>query len=408
VAWGGSRTEGPGALFLATCALLLPAAANGQAASAVSPYVEEKVVHDDNVFRLSGGIDPAPAIGSSARGDTYNVTSAGLNLDLPVSRQRLAASLSVNDSRYSRFGALNYTGHDLRATWLWQVGSGASGQLGYSDSSTLASFANLLGTAPDHLTLRQAFATGTFLLTPRWQMQAGLSGMTQRNSDAARRMNDVDIADAEFALRYVTPAEMSLGLSVSAEGGSFPVPQAIAGMQLDNAYRQRRIGLVGEWPVTAASRLSGRIGGVGRRYEQLPQRDFDRATARLQYDWKPTPKTSLTAIAQRDLSPFEYVRSSAVMVRGLTLRPTYNATPKLDISGTFDFVTRDFLGDPAVALGLASARSDRLRSVGVLVSYRASGALTLQLSGVHERRSSNVDFGDYQADVVSLSVRLAF
>ena len=400
--------NGPGAVALAACALLPPAAAWGQAPSAVSPFVEEKIVHDDNVFRLSDSVDSSALIGSSSKADTYRVTSFGLNLDLPVSRQRLVASLAVNDSRYHRFGALDYTGHDLRAAWLWQAGSSASGQLGYSDSSTLASFANILGTAPDHLRLRQGFFNGAYLVTPSWRIQAGANRLEQRNSDPARQVNDADIVDGEVALGYVTPAGSSLGLSTRAESGSFAEQQPVAGTPVDNAYRQYRIGLVAEWPVTAASRLGGRIDRVGRRYDQLPQRDFDGTTGRLQYDWKATGKLGLTAIAQRDISPFEYVRSSFVLVKGLTLRPTYSATSKVDIAAALDFVTRDFLGDPSVALGVAPARRDRVRSTGVLVSYRPLKIVTLQVSALHETRSSNVAFGDYVASVVSLSVRLAF
>ncbi len=401
--------NGPGAAALAACALLLPAAAAwGQAPSAVSPFVEEKIVHDDNVFRLSDSADSNALIGSSSKADTYRVTSFGLNLDLPVSRQRLVASLAVNDSRYHRFGALDYTGHDLRTAWLWQAGSSASGQLGYSDSSTLASFANILGTAPDHLRLRQGFFNGAYLVTPSWRIQAGANRLEQRNSDPARQVNDADIVDGEVALSYVTPARSSLGLSTRAERGSFPEQQPIAGTFVDNEYRQYRIGLVAEWPVTAASRLGGRIDRVSRRYDQLPQRDFEGTTGRLQYDWKPTGKLGLAAIAQRDISPFEYVRSSFVLVKGLTLRPTYSVTPKVDIAAALDFVTRDYLGDPSVALGVAQERRDRVRAASAGLAYRPLRTVTLQLSALREKRSSNIAFGDYVANVVSLSVRFAF
>jgi len=305
--WGGTSTDSSVAAVLAAWALLLPAVASGQAASPaspVSPFVEERIVRDDNVFRLSDRLDPNTAIGSPSKADTYYVTSVGLNLDVPVSRQRLTASLAVNDSRYERFSTLDYTGHDLRAAWLWQVGSNASGQIGYSDTATLASFANIIGTTPDHLKLRQAFANGSFFVTPRWRLLAAANAFEQRNSDPPRQVNDVDIVDGELALSYVTPKGSSLGLSVREESGRFPTQEAVAGGLVDNAYRQHRWGLVAEWPITAASRLSGRLDHVSRRYDQLPQRDFDGGTGRLQYDWKPTAKTGLAAILQRDISPY--------------------------------------------------------------------------------------------------------
>ncbi|HLX81852.1 MAG TPA: XrtB/PEP-CTERM-associated polysaccharide biosynthesis outer membrane protein EpsL [Burkholderiales bacterium] len=413
MAWGESLPEGRGAAVLAACALLLPAVALGQAASPVSPFVEEKIVHDDNVFRLSRDTDPTPLLGTAARSDTYRITSAGLNLDLPVSRQRFVANLSAIDSRYDRFSQLDYTGHDLRATWLWQAENNASGQLGYVNSAALASFANIAGTAPDILKTQQAFFNGTYLASPRWRIHAGADDYQQRNGNPAQQVNDVDIVDGEVGLSYLTPkesslGESSLGFSVRGESGRFPVQQPVGAILVDNAYRQYRAGFVADWPVTAASHLSGRIDHVNRSYDQVPQRDFNGTTARLQYDWKPTAKIGLTALAQRDLSPFEYVRSSFVLVKGITLRPTYSVTSKIDLSGSFDRVTREYLGDPSAALGVTPSRIDKVHSLGALLTYRALQTVTLQLSAVHETRSSNIAFGDYAANVVFLSGRLAF
>ncbi|HEY8068074.1 MAG TPA: XrtB/PEP-CTERM-associated polysaccharide biosynthesis outer membrane protein EpsL [Burkholderiales bacterium] len=408
MAWGESLSEGLGAAVLAACALLVSAAALGQTASAVSPFVEEKIVRDDNVFRLSRGTDPTPLLGTAARSDTYRVTAAGLNLDLPVSRQRFLANLSVNDSRYDRFSQLDYTGRDLRATWLWQAGNNVSGQLGYVNSAALASFASIGGTAPDILKTQQAFFNGTYLATPRWRIQAGTDGYQQRNSNGALQVNDVDIVDGELSLSYVTPAQSSLGFSVRGESGRFPVQQPVGAILVDNAYRQYRAGFVADWPVTAASHLSGRIDRVNRRYDQVAQRSFDGTTARLQYDWKPTAKITLMVLAQRDLSPFEYVRSSFVLVKGISLRPTYSLTSKIDLSASYDNVTREYLGDPSAALGITPSRIDKVRSLGALLTYRALRTVTLQLSAAHETRSSNIAFGDYAANVVFLSGRLAF
>jgi exopolysaccharide biosynthesis operon protein EpsL len=407
VTWGETRFEGSGAAILAACALLFPAAAAAQS-SPVSPFVEEKLVRDDNVFRLSSGIDPTPILGTAARGDTYYVTSGGVNLDLTVSRQRFVGGISVNHSHYHRFSALNHTGHDLRGTWLWQWDNDASGELGYTDTSTLASFANVAGTTPDRVKLRHALANGTFLVAPNWKIFAGTNGYEQRNSDVARRVNDVDIVDGELSVSYVTPGGSSLGLSARAESGRFPVLQPIGALQVDNAYKQYRAGIVADWPITEGSRLRGRIDHVSRSYEQIGARDFDGTTARLQYDWKPTSTLDVVAIVQRDISPFEYVRSSFVMVKGLTLRPTYRASATVDLSGSLDFVTRDYLGDASTGLGLAPVRSERLRAASAFLTYRPLRTVTLQLSALRERRTANVAFGDYTANVVSLSGRLAF
>src|SRR6266850_3236922 len=106
-------------------------------------FVAETLTRDDNVFRISSGLDPAAAVGSSSRGDTYSTTSFGFNLDVPVSRQRFQGGVTWNNTRYDRFTILNLDGHQARGIWLWQVGNDISGQLGYTENLILASLANV-------------------------------------------------------------------------------------------------------------------------------------------------------------------------------------------------------------------------------------------------------------------------
>ena len=201
-------------------------------------FVEEKFTRDDNIFRISKDLDPGTSIGSSSRGDTFRTTSLGLNFDAPVNRQRFQADFTRNDTRYDRFADLDHTGHDARTMWLWQVGNEVSGQLGYMESSALASFANIQSRTPDRLKTRQAFYDAVSLVTPRWRVQAGVSGLQQANSDPARQVNDVDILVSDLAVRYVTPANTSVGLGVRSEGGRFPNREIVAGSSFDNAYSQ--------------------------------------------------------------------------------------------------------------------------------------------------------------------------
>jgi len=80
----------------------------------------------------------------STRGDTYRTTSLGLTFDVPVSRQRFQAAFARNDIHYDQLTGLDFTGREGRAIWLWQLGNDASGQLGYTETLALASFANIV------------------------------------------------------------------------------------------------------------------------------------------------------------------------------------------------------------------------------------------------------------------------
>jgi len=388
----------------------------------VTLFAEQKDTHDDNVFRISKDVDPATVIGSSSKGDTYRTTSLGFNLDAPVSRQRFQAGYTWNDNRYNRFTDLDNEGHDARAIWLWKLGNDASGQLGYTETSALASFAFTQSRTLDRLKTRQAFFNAAYLVTPRWRLQAGVRGLEQTNGDPQRQKFDVNVRYTDVTLSYVTPANTSVGLSGRTEDGRFPNP----GGTVDNAYLQDSVGIVADWTLTGASHVSARADRVRRRYANVPQQDFDGYTARAQYDWKPSGKLSLAAVAQRDIYPYLDIGSSFVLVKGVTLRPTLIVTEKIDVSGSFDYSIRDFLGNPGLVSGVSPGRTDRVRSATATVSYRPARSLVLSLSAQREGRSSNVVPADavpaappapavpavlpvdYVVNVISIAARITF
>src|SRR5260370_6091772 len=139
-----------------------------------------------------------------------------------------------NAPRYDRLTDLDSDSPDARAIWLWQFGNDASGQLGYTETSALASFAFTQSRTPDRLKTRQAFFNAAYLVTPRWRLQAGVRGSDQANGDPQRQIFDVNTRSTDVSVSYVTPANTSVGLSALTEDGSFPNH----GLSVDNAYRQ--------------------------------------------------------------------------------------------------------------------------------------------------------------------------
>lgn len=368
----------------------------------------EKVTRDDNVFRISKDVDPTAVIRSPSKGDTYHITSFGLNFDVPASRQRFLGNYTWNDTRFNHFTDLDFTGHDSRAVWLWQLGNHSGGQLGYSETSALASFTNIQSRSPDILKMQQSFVDASVLVASHWRVRAGASTLRLRNSDPARQVNDIDIVDSDMSASYITSASTSIGLAFRTEDGSFPNRQLVGGILVDNGYWQYGAGMVAEWTITGVSHLGGRVEHVRRSYGQLSQRDFDGTTARMEYDWKPTGKLSLAGSVRRDISAYEDIRTSFILVRGITLSPTLSLTEKMDVSGTVDYSVREYLGDPGLVSTGLPTRSDHVLSAGMTISYRPGRTLTLQLGAQRERRTSNIAFADYLDNVVFASARVAF
>ena len=371
-------------------------------------YVEEKAARDDNVFRISKDVDPASAVGSTSRGDSYHTTSLGFNFDVPLSRQRFQAAFSTNTTRYDQFTNLDFTGHDARAVWLWQVGNKLGGQLGYADNLSLASFAYIQATTPDPLRTRQAFLNADFLVTPRWRLQTAWSELDQTNGDQSHQVSDINIASTEVSLGYVTPANNSVRLATRVEEGSFPKREFVPGSPLDNAYRQYGAGIMVDWTVGGVSHLTARANHISRRYEHLPQSNVDGNTVLADYNWKPTGKLSLAATARRDISPYQDIQSSFVLVKGVSLRPKLNVTEKIEVSGVLDYSNWHYLGDPGLVSGGVQGRMDRLRSAMATLSYRLARNLSISLTAQREIRTSNTPMADYAFNVISLNARIAF
>jgi len=392
----------------AVCLLMPGASAFALWDDKVTLFAEEKVTYDDNVFRISKDLDPVATIGSSSRGDIYHTTSIGLNLDAPVSRQRFQLGYALNDNRYEQFTDLDFTGHDARAIWLWQFGNDLNGQLGYTEAFSLASFAYIQGRMPDPLKTRQAFLNAAFLVTPRWRLQGGWGGLEQTNGDPALQISDINITSTDMALSYITPTNNSVGLSTRVEDGRFPNREFVPGSPLDDAYRQYGVGIVVDWTITGVSHLTARADHISRRYDHLSQSDVDGNTARAEYDWKPTGKFSLAATIQRDISPYQDIQSSFVLVKGINLRPKLNVSEKIDVSGVFDYSHWYYLGDPGLVAGGVQGRVDRVRSATVTVSYRFARNLTFLMSAQREVRTSNTALVDYAFDVISLTARISF
>jgi len=373
----------------------------------LTPFAEETFTTDDNVFRITNDVPPQTLIGFPARGDTYRTTSAGLAADVPVSLQRFDLSASYTSSRYDRFHELDFDGYTARGDWLWQVGRFLSGDVGITASDALESFAQLLSVTPDHLKSREAFAKGSWLFTPDWKLYAGADQLVQSNSNPADSYNDVTVNSFETSLSRLTTPDEWVGIDARYENGHFPNGEPVGTELIDNGYNQYSGGIVLDWGANTPSHFVARADQVSRHYDELPQRNFDLTTAHLMYTWTPTGKLELSAVAERDISPYEYIRSSVVLIKGLALRPLWHITPKLDLSADLEAMDRNYMSDPLTTLGFQPQRDDHVYTMSGLLSYMPIRQLTVSLSAMHEQRTTNIALSDYFADVYWLKVRLS-
>ncbi|HLJ38820.1 MAG TPA: hypothetical protein VKT54_10485, partial [Steroidobacteraceae bacterium] len=236
----------------------------------------------------------------------------------------------------------------------------------------------------------------------------GGDDLTQSNSDPLGQYNNVTVDSFEASLSRLGGAGDWIGLDGRFETGRFPFGEPVFGtVTVNNDYDQYGYGVVADWGEGTPSRIVARADEILRRYSELTQRNINLTTARIEYTWTPSVKTLVSLIAERDISPYEYVHSSLVLIKGIILRPLWHATPKIDVSAELGAESRSYLADPLITVGLQAPRVDKVHVVEAVLTYAPIEHVTLALSAEHEQRSSNIEFGDYVDTNYWLKVRLA-
>jgi exopolysaccharide biosynthesis operon protein EpsL len=392
--------------LIIACVAFAPAEAVALWDDKLEVFIQETVTYDDNVFRLPDGVNP---VGATKRSDTSFTTSPGFNLDIPYSRQRFVGGLRWNFARYNTFKELDFDGHEARAAWLWQAGNDFSGQVGYTQTEALASLANsrsglLLGT-PNSLDTSRAFLNAVYNLTPRWRARGEVSRLEQDNSLLQQQFNNIVINAAEAGVFYITPLKNSVGVGVHVEDGKYPDRVFIPGTGLYETYQQTNVDGIVDYNLTARSRLNLRAGVVSRRHDEVPQLDFDEGTYRLTWDWQAPGNFAMNTVLRREVAPLDDTYSTFVLLTGVVLTPTLRMTEKVSLGATLDYSSRDYLTE---GIAVLVDRHDRVRTAALRLSYRALRAVTLDLSAMHQTRSSSVAFDDYEVNVFSAGLRIGF
>ncbi len=360
---------------------------------------------EDNVFRQPDG--------TGAESDSYRTITAGLRFDVPVSGQRFRGEAAGSDLAFSKFSELDHQAWRLRTAWLWQAGSRLDGRVGYSAESVLSSLANLRsGTQsaePNQLRIQRFDAEGALNVGTRWRLGVGVERVEHHNSPGPFQTSNMQRDGGSATLTYQSPSGNSIGMYANYADAILPNLQTVGLLRVDNSYRQHRMGGLIEWAPAAKSRLSVRGGYVARDYRQFPQRDLSTWTGVVSYEWRPSSRVSITAIAQRDVSEWEQVNVGYVLVRGIALRPALEIGPRLQVSLNLESSRRIYSGD--VALGPVASPGrfrENMLIAGLTVDFSLTPAFGLRLSGRHEGRSASQNVPEYGAGVYGLELRANF
>jgi exopolysaccharide biosynthesis operon protein EpsL len=384
-----------GGLFVVT--LLLMSTSNSfAAADNFTPYVYSRVSNVSNLFRVANDAEAISLLGNTDTDDTVRYVGAGFRAELPVSRQRIRADVSVDRVNYETFGGLNHTQKDGKATWLWQVGNLWSGNLGYRHRERLSTDYELQNILRDTRTQNTLFLDAGYHIAPDWRLMGSLTRSDQ--SYEIRDYLDRKFRSEQLEIQYKNTLNTRLGLRARVTEANF--------LNLDinlnsQDSKETEISGVVYWEGTNKSHFEARFGITDQKYDELTERNFRGSIGRMTYYWLASKKSKLDISLWRE-SDSDYDEITAfVITRGLSITPTWYATGKITLSGTVSYQRNNFEND----LG---SREDNVRLFTINTSYNPMRSVNLKFGYQTEKRTSNDPDSEFVTSQVNVNVRLIF
>lgn len=380
----------------AGAALVLPATpVFAQISDTLRPYLYTRITFDDNVFRAEN--NPAE--------DTITRLGAGVDVDVPVSRQRFGGALRGEQAMYNENDNLDHRNAEARALWNWVVGSRWSGDLSYRYLNTIASFDETAGRTKNNRTDTRAFGSASFLLTPDWELVGSYMAETTRIENRAQVDNDTGTLSGE--LRIALGPRTRIGARLSQSTADFLYLEDVNGVLVSNDYTAYNGSGTFYWQGTGKSSLTARIGFTNVQHEQITSRDVSSEAHRLDYLWAVTAATNLNFAVWRDASNREEV-AGVVVSNGVEFRPSWRATELLELSLQAFYEEIEYEGDVTYIQRLGETRQDDFSRLTATMSYDITRMTNVFVSYSQVDRESNNPGSSYTYNAITLGGRMNF
>jgi exopolysaccharide biosynthesis operon protein EpsL len=398
-------------LAAVSCAMPLPGAFAAEigAADSFQFFVMDRYWYDDNLFRVPDGLlETEPAIaGRESEDDYVNRASAGVRVRLDQSRQVLHADLRIDDVRYNRNDDLNYTGGNADLSWDWQLGRRFSGKLfGQFDrvQAALNNYRFFERDIVDTAGYGGEFRVG---IGSRWRLLAAAAATDTDHSSPVRQLENFESTSGRGGIEYATPAGSLLALEYRVTDADFPIAADIAGAP--RGYQERVPGIRIEYPFTVQTRLIARAGYLDRDYDNPVSGDYAGEIWNATLQWEPRAKLGFDLKAWHELRAYTDAESDYFIADGVSITPKWKPRTTLEVSATYSYEKQDYTGTSLVFTPVEEAsREDKLKSALFSIDYSPRDLISLGLGYRWIDRTSNREFRDYGANVVSVDLKLTF
>ena len=381
--------------LLALCVSSFSTLAHATISDTFSPYVSPLYGYNSNLFLLQNEQAALATLGTTNMAESYHAVAAGINMNWEAGRQIISGHAEASKVNFDTYKTLDYNGHDLAIKWDWLVDDTLLGDVGTSETLTLAPFLYTKKPLANLLTTRKAFFNGNIKLNNRWQLKLGTERTQYTNSDVTQQYNNLNIDTYKTGVSYLTPKGSKIDFNSSVSNGNYPDQPTPA-----DTYTQYDNGISFDWVATGKTRVQGKVNYTRRDYPNAQQQNYAGVTGRISADWAATGKTTLNLALYREISTYITSTSSYDVTQGISAKTTWLATSNITVNLSLKHDSIDYLNTPH--------RLDKLSTLDLDTSYTILRNTKLDIVAERGVRSSNIDGNSYRYNSLTVGLNHAF
>jgi len=374
----------------------------------IKPYVSSRLLYDSNFLRLSDSVDPVAVAGKSDKSEFVKQVAAGLDMDWTISRQHIIVKANVNQNWFQNFTTLDYTGWDTQAQWNWHVRNDLDGEIGYTNTQMMGSFAQLNGLVGNLRNNQRSFVNAGYLFHPNGKIKIGVFRTELQYDDVSRQISNNIEDNAELNLQYLSPTGSIYGVRVLATDGQYPKRQLTAASTQDNAYTRMNYAATWDWNASSKTRINGLVGYTYQDYANISVRNFADIVAQLNLHWQASEKTLLELSTRREIDQAQNQFASFVLTQGVWFNLTWQTTPKIALTLPMSFQQLQYLGGTGSNTVGGSQQKDNVSNIGLNLMYQPLQSISIGPVLNFEKRDSNNPIASYESKSAGVNLQAAF
>ena len=377
-----------------------PALHPDEVPNGVTPYVQERFVHDNNVYRLPAH-GPSPIrVPVASRGDNINTITAGFDGFMGASGQSLELLAHVDQNRFSRNDNLNNTSAGARLLGNWEIGSALSGQVGASYDRQLNDFANYQVYTKDLVRAQSVFSSARLDLGSWIFDVSGRGTEISHSTDNLKYRND----GARASAAYRTPGGTYFSVVYQYTNGRTPLPQ----------FTENTLSLQVDAPLGRRFRFHVAGGYLQHDYSQatVPVRvanyNFSGGVWNAQLAWQPREPLQFLVAGSREVHAYIDAQSQYFVSEAARAAASWAPTGKLTMELEYIREDQHFIGPAPTVISLSLPEHNVIYSRQANLAWSISRPVQLVLSYRFLTRGSNAAVLAFDDSFVSASLRARF